>query len=339
MGVSTDTETCCNVTCSGNSVGPDWICPAERPTREGADTIDGYSDDMCCACLPGRSSSQAGCIDCNAGQSTSVAGSATCSSCNPGWTAPVQASLCTACPDGTMSNDSLACTQCPYPVRCQGGRCTIGSDGRGCASCDIKCTGPECESERYFQAGEKCFACPEGVETWIIALVTTICLVLLRGLWMITQVRAHVEPVNDLNETREDEESTQNKKKKKGKEKEDEDDQEEFEDANGTVATMRQTSHAVSRVTDSAIFASISLPHIQFISFSLRMPFGWPDFVKEAASYVAAVFSFDFGSLTSPECTRSVEHCQESFGRMSVVLERLATVLTRFWLWSRYRAD
>jgi hypothetical protein len=102
---------------------------------------------------------------------------------------------------------------------------------------------------------------------------------------------------------------------------------------------MRQTSRAVSRVTDSAIFASISLPHIQFISFSLRMPFGWPDFVKEAASYVAAVFSFDFGSLTSPECTHSVEHCQESFGRMSVVLERLATVLTRFWLWSRYRAD
>ena len=33
-----------------------------------------------------------------------------------------------------------------------------------------------------------------------------------------------------------------------------------------------------------------------------RLPFGWPGFVEEFASYVAAIVSFDFGSLTSPEC-------------------------------------
>ena len=40
---------------------------------------------------------------------------------------------------------------------------------------------------------------------------------------------------------------------------------------------------------------SISFPHLQFISFSFLLPFGWPSFVEEFASYVASVVSFDFG--------------------------------------------
>jgi hypothetical protein len=40
---------------------------------------------------------------------------------------------------------------------------------------------------------------------------------------------------------------------------------------------------------------SISLPHLQFISFSFLLPFGWPSFVTELASYVASMVSFDFG--------------------------------------------
>ena len=51
-----------------------------------------------------------------------------------------------------------------------------------------------------------------------------------------------------------------------------------------------------------SIFTSITLPHLQFISFSITLPCGWPDFVEEFASYVSALGSIDFGQITSPEC-------------------------------------
>ena len=41
---------------------------------------------------------------------------------------------------------------------------------------------------------------------------------------------------------------------------------------------------------------------MEFISFSFTLPFGWPDFVEEFASYVSSLVSIDFGQITSPEC-------------------------------------
>ena len=38
-----------------------------------------------------------------------------------------------------------------------------------------------------------------------------------------------------------------------------------------------------------------ALPHLQFISFSFLLPFGWPDMVIKFASYIAGLVSLDFG--------------------------------------------
>ena len=77
-----------------------------------------------------------------------------------------------------------------------------------------------------------------------------------------------------------------------------------IDDANiagdGNAATVRSVAQASSSVSDTAIFLSISLPHIQFISLSLLLPFGWPDFLAKIGSYISSLVSIDFG------CVRSV---------------------------------
>ena len=73
----------------------------------------------------------------------------------------------------------------------------------------------------------------------------------------------------------------------------------DIDDANvfgdGNAATVRSVMQASSSVTDTAIFLSISLPHIQFISLSLLLPFGWPEFLAKIGSYISSLVSIDFG--------------------------------------------
>ena len=78
--------------------------------------------------------------------------------------------------------------------------------------------------------------------------------------------------------------------------------QADWDDTKDAVGNVGSALQSVSRVTDTAIFMSISFPHLQFISFSFVLPFGWPEWVEEFASYVVSVVSIDFGMLTSPEC-------------------------------------
>ena len=63
------------------------------------------------------------------------------------------------------------------------------------------------------------------------------------------------------------------------------------------AATVRSVAQASSSVSDTAIFLSISLPHIQFISLSLLLPFGWPDFLAKMGSYISSLVSIDFGCV------------------------------------------
>jgi len=70
----------------------------------------------------------------------------------------------------------------------------------------------------------------------------------------------------------EDDDDEDGKKHRKVKRDDDDDDDEQalYEDTDDTVRQGQEVTQAISRVTDTAIFASITLPHLQFISFSFR---------------------------------------------------------------------
>jgi hypothetical protein len=76
---------------------------------------------------------------------------------------------CTACDDGTtavlVGDFTGTCTACPFPSRCLAGLCTTGSEGDGCALCQLYPT-------RYFQMGQDCEPCPTSVP-WLL-IVTAI---------------------------------------------------------------------------------------------------------------------------------------------------------------------
>ena len=50
-----------------------------------------------------------------------------------------------------------------------------------------------------------------------------------------------------------------------------------------------------ARVSDMATFMSITWPHIQFSAFMFLLPFGWPEWVRTVASYLASLVSIDLG--------------------------------------------
>lgn len=62
-------------------------------------------------------------------------------------------------------------------------------------------------------------------------------------------------------------------------------------DAVNDAITVTMTA----RVSDMATFMSITWPHIQFSAFMFLLPFGWPEWVKTVASYVASLVSIDLG--------------------------------------------
>ena len=73
---------------------------------------------------------------------------------------------------------------------------------------------------------------------------------------------------------------------------------------------------ATATVSESAVFMSITWPHLQFSSFALLLPFGWPEFVKQIASYVVSIFSLDLGCVSIsaspmvyPEHTKQLAMC------------------------------
>jgi hypothetical protein len=80
-----------------------------------------------------------------------------------------------------------------------------------------------------------------------------------------------VGPTEKHDEDGEDNDDEDDKKHRKVKsDDDDDDDQALYEDTDDTVRQGQEVTQAISRVTDTAIFASITLPHLQFISFSFR---------------------------------------------------------------------
>ena len=247
-------------------------------------TFAGRGPAQCCACPNGQRESNADrslatCEPCEAGFGAPTPPLSTvCAQCAAGKEAPGAGMVCADCADGFMSepDDTISCAKCPYGNRCVGGSCVVGSTGRGCASCDTNCTASNCTAARYFQVGQNCFPCPEGIATSVIVAGAVVAVVFLTALWQVTMVKPRSE---DDSDGREDTEGTKE-----------------------NVETARSALQSASRISDTAIFTSITLPHLQFISFSFTLPFGWPDFVEEFASYVSSLVSIDFGQITSPEC-------------------------------------
>jgi len=300
-----DDETCCAPFCqhnvladgpfAGETSPPDFVCDELHPLRPHAIDIRGYDRENCCVCKAGTFESadyEAGyrgprpCDPCPPGTS-SEPGSQGCNQCDSGEEAPYAGALCQVCKDGYMTDktnntvSTTSCTECPQAKRCVQGKCVVGSGGLGCASCDTACFHAGCKAERYFQMGQSCLPCPSGIGKFMMVMLGIATLLFLRGLWKITMVKT--------------------------KTKEDIEREEELDDTRENAENLDNAVRAGSRITDTAIFMSISLPHIQFGSFAFQLPFGWPDFVRKFASYIAGMISLDFGLLTSPECANLVD--------------------------------
>ena len=120
----------------------------------------GSDETGCCGCITGHVNDDEDeiCHACPAGFSAEWR-ETECTQCPAGKESPIDgAPRCAWCEDGMMSTffaddntSTVQCVDCPYPDRCNEGRCLPGTTGRGCASCDLNCTGDVCESRRYFQ--------------------------------------------------------------------------------------------------------------------------------------------------------------------------------------------
>ena len=75
-------------------------------------------------------------------------------------------------------------------------------------------------------------------------------------------------------------------------------------------ASVKQSK---TRITDTAIFTSIWFPHLQFAAHTFVLPFRWPGFIEQTASYGVALFSLDFGLLASPECLDVTDNPRQLF--------------------------
>ena len=69
------------------------------------------------------------------------------------------------------------------------------------------------------------------------------------------------------------------------------------------IDMMKEGNSQVSAVASSAIFASIALPQIQITMMIWQLPFGTPRILKQIAGWLLSIISFDFGQLSSPECS------------------------------------
>eukprot|EP01048_Picozoa_sp_COSAG05_P016365 COSAG05_NODE_2097_length_3565_cov_3.201096_2_plen_959_part_00 len=269
---------------------------------------DGYSEN-CTACAPGKYASEAGstvvsqCVDCPVGSTTDTldgGGGSSCDTCPVGKLSGGPTLAC-RCKNGTMAMDrasSAPCTSCPQPERCKpelAGYCVEGTTERGCSSCQ----------PQWYSAGPQCFPC--GSNHQLSTLVAAgIAVFALWALWDITKVEGHdledagieLGALND-GETRAD-----------SSESEDESESEEVAINTKVDAARtggRAAARAIGRVRNTAVFASIALPHIQFSMLTFLLPFGFPPILSEIGAYILRFVSFDLGEITSPECQFSSE--------------------------------
>ena len=270
-------EACCGTAmCAQNVAGPqpDFPCWEPMHLKPAAGQIVAYSQEECCD--PDMCSGNANEGDdhiCALG-SLSPTASQVVGHDDPG--------CCFAdmCDDGEMFDTSTgACVRCPFPDRCIHGACKTGTAGPGCGSCDLECTGPLCEAQKYFQVGQRCMPCAEGMQVPLLVGGVTALVIFLGGFWHITMVDTSSKDPGEASK------------------------RDKLDDANvfgdGNAATARSVAQASSSVSDTAIFLSISLPHIQFISLSLLLPFGWPEFLSKIGSYISSLVSIDFGCVCS----------------------------------------
>jgi hypothetical protein len=232
-------------------------------------------------CAPGTgvvSQSQSHCRICPAGryQTGKHYGDPECKFCQPGWYAPEGgSSICTQCPEGKASDGGTFCAVCPQPGRCNAGVCQRGTAGRGCASCKLA-------PVRYYEAGNKCLECFDSI--WLVSSALGLaCLGILALLWQVSKASAMLAPESHNVSTA----------------------KAAFGVANGV--------QSISRVANTAVFASIALPHLQFSMFAWLGPFRLPTLLQSLGNFLTSVFSFDFGQLSSPECQLSTNDPAQLF--------------------------
>jgi hypothetical protein len=160
------------------------------------------------------------------------------------------------------SNNTLPfCPKCPYLNRCVDGECIPGTTGAGCADCSCG----------YFQVGQQCLQCPNGIPVPLMAVICLGIVIVLKILWRVSRVRA-----NGTN----------------------------LPEADAAV----KTGYAIA---NSAVYFSIVLQHLQFSFLTFQLPFGFPVFLIKFANWASSLFNFDFATITSPECNLACDTPEE----------------------------
>jgi len=187
------------------------------------------------------------------------------------------------CEDGKIRDATTAvCNKCPHPQRCVAGACALNSAGAGCSEC----------AAGHFEAGGRCLACPGDGMNAMMMLTAAGALLFLLVLWRVTRVRTHGDE-DDVEVGGDAEEDSARATLE---------DIAEQKDTAKSAGTEIAKTGIVSSLSNSAIYASLAMTHMQFSFMALQLPFGFPDALIELSRMLGGLFTFDFGVLASPEC-------------------------------------
>jgi len=225
---------------------------------------------------------------------TSIGGDAFPDECVVTYACPVGArasvdALC-HCEDGFMYTGVLGddyatyavCNKCPHPQRCVAGACALNSAGIGCSEC----------AAGHFEAGGRCLACSGDGMGAMMMLTAVGALLFLLVLWRVTRVRTHGDE-DDVEVGGDAEEDSARATLE---------DIAEQKDTAKSAGTEIAKTGIVSSLSNSAIYASLAMTHMQFSFMALQLPFGFPDALIKLSRMLGGLFTFDFGVLASPEC-------------------------------------
>ena len=198
--------------------------------------------------------------------------------------------------------------------------------GDGCATCQT-------EPTRWYAFGQLCHQCPESTPWLFISTTIVVTVLLILVLYKAAQARDDlITDATGANDKVSGAKSVMALASSI------------FKLSNCNPAnlykTLREFTTAVftlSRLSNMSIYLRIVLPHWQLLATLIELDLRWPEFVKEVGRYVAQLFSFDFGTAITPECSVTSSdpqtlflykfaamHC--AFGAMVALLRAVACV-------------
>jgi hypothetical protein len=176
-----------------------------------------------------------------------------------------------------FAQTARGCIECPFMDRCVMGQCDLNSAGEACSQC----------RPGYFSLGSRCIECPKdaATEAQRYGIVVVGSALLMAALWRVTRVKS-----NSNAETEADAVGQTKLEGLLG----------DVDTALTVDATAEDSERALS---NTAIFAGISLTQLQLSSMTFELPIGFPLELAKLARYLSGIVSFDIGALASPECS------------------------------------